>query len=269
MSALLGLLLAASADGGLLARPVQVTAEHLELLNAEGRAIYTGHAHAIRDDTHVECDQLTAHYDKSQQVQSIDALGNVFAHQGEKQAWGETGHFDNDTGRLEVLGHPKVQSGTKQVLGERVVFQQGSDQLDVDQPRTLGQQGKDPVEIEADHLVLVDKVETATWTGLPVKAKKGVTRLFAPNLKARYDDKGEVKHLEGWGGVHVIDKDREAWGSALDYDLDKGVVVVTGNPRARDGLKRIAGSRVKMLTQEDRIVVDDAKTVFQNDEKKK
>jgi lipopolysaccharide transport protein LptA len=263
------LLLLAAADAGLLARPVQVTADHLELLNAEGRAVYTGHAHAIRDGTEVECDTLTAHYDKGQQVRSIDALGNVFAHQGEKQAWGETGHFDNDTGRLEVLGHPKVQSGTKQVVGERVVFEQGSDRLDVDQPRTLTQQGKESVEIEADHLVLFDKVETATWTGQPVKATKGVTRLFAPNLKARYDEKGEVKHLEGWGGVHVIDKDREAWGAALDYDLDHGVVVVTGNPRARDGQKRIAGSRVKFLTAEDRIVVDDAKTVFQNEEQKK
>ena len=103
MSALLLVLLTA-ADAGLLARPVQVTAEHLELFNAEGRAVYTGHAHAIRDATEVECDTLTAHYDKGQQVQSIDAVGNVFAHQGEKQAWGETGHFDNDTGTLEVLG---------------------------------------------------------------------------------------------------------------------------------------------------------------------
>lgn len=262
------LLLVLAADGGLLARPVQVKADHLEVLNAEGKAIYSGHAHAVRDNTELDCDTLTAHFDKNQTVQSIDAEGNVAARQGEKQAWGERGHFDNVTGVLEVTGHPRVQSGARQVAGEKIVFQQDSDRLEVDQPTTLAQQGNQTTEIAADHLVLLDKVETATWTG-NVKAKKGTTRLFAPRLTARYDEHGEVKHLDGAGGVHVIDKDREAWGAALSYDLDKGVVDVTGKPRARDGAKRIAGSKVRFLTQEDRLVVDDATTVFQNESEKK
>jgi len=266
VSALLFFILAA--DGGLLARPVQVKADHLEVLNAEGKAIYTGHAHAVRDSTEVDCDTLTAHFDKDQRVQSIDAVGNVFAHQGEKQAWGEQAHFDNVTGVLEITGHPKVKSRERQVAGEKIVFAQDSDRLEVEQPATLAQQGAQTTEIVAEHLVLLDKVETATWTG-NVKAKKGTTRLFAPMLIARYDEHGEVKHLDGSGGVHVIDKDREAWGARLAYDLDQGIVDVTGKPRARDGLKRIAGSKVKFLTKEDRLVVDDATTVFQNDVEKK
>ncbi len=267
MSALLLLLLAA-ADGGLLAKPVKVSAEHLEVLNAEGRAVYTGHAHALRGTTVVDCDELVVFFGKDHQVQSIDAKGHVVAVDGDRHMWGEAAHFDNLTGVLEVTGQPKVQSGTKSVEGERVLFTEGSDRLEVFEPRTLAEQEKgEQAQIEAHHLLLLDQVETATWTG-EVKAKKGTTRLYGPELTARYDEKGEVKHLSGRGGVHVVDKDREAWGQALEYDLDQGVVVVTGKPRARDGQKRITGSRVRFLTQEDRLEVEDAVSVFENEEKK-
>ena len=42
------MLLSGTPDGGLLARPIQVSADKLELLNKEGRAIYRGHAKAIQ-----------------------------------------------------------------------------------------------------------------------------------------------------------------------------------------------------------------------------
>ncbi len=259
------LLLLAGADGGLLARPVNVRADHLEVRNAEHRLDYTGHAHAVSGTTVVDCDQLTVFYGADQQVLTMDFKGAVAAQDGERQAWGEAAHFDNLTQVLEVTGQPRVKSGERQVQGEKVVFTQGSGKLEVVEPRTLARQASgEQVEIEAHHLTLLDKEQLATWTG-EVKAKKGTVRLFAPELTARYDEHGEVKQLLGKGGVHVIDREREAWGEKLDDQVDAGVVVVTGHPRARDGHKRIQGSRVKFLTHEDRLVVDDAVSIFEGE----
>ena len=139
----------------------------------------------------------------------------------------------------------------------------------VDEPRTLAEQaGGDRVEIEAHHLLLKDKVNTATWTG-DVKAKKRDTRLWAPELTAHYDEKGEVTRITAKGGVEVVQRDRWAKGRNLDYDVAKGVLVVTGNPQAREGTHRMKGSRVTFLANPDRLEVNDAQTVFEQLKEKK
>lgn len=250
--------------GALLSRPVEITADKLEVLDREHKAIYRGHAKAVRDSTTLTCDTLTVFYSEAREVQRIEADGNVEAVDGDRHAWGDHADFDNATGVLKVTGSPRAQSGERKVTGDEITFTTGVDRLDVTKPKTTDQQ----VMIDADHLVLDADKKVATWTG-HVNAKKTTTTMRAPTLVARYDDKGTITRVEARGGVVVTDKDRWARGARADYDAAAGRLVVTGKPEAKQGASHITGRSVTFVSGSDVLEVEDARSVIDVKEKPK
>ena len=268
---LLALLLATTADAGLLARPLEVSADKLELLNREGRAIYSGHAKAIRDSTTVTCETLTVFYGAGREVDRIEAAGHVDALDGDRHATGQTAAYDNHTGVLVVRGDPEGQFGARTVRGQLVTFTTGLDRVEVLKAKTVAPNESAAngatVEIDADRLVNEGTKSTAVWTG-NVRARRGPTLLKAPELTAHYDGTGVVTRVEGRGGVEATDGDKWAKGEKADYDNARGVLVVTGHPEATQGKNRMRGSKVTFVTGKDTIEVEDAVTVMQVEKKK-
>jgi len=269
---ILALLLAAAPDAGLLARPIEVSADKLELLNKEGRAIYTGHAKAIRDTTTVTCDTLTVFYAAGHDVSRIVAVGHVEAVDGDRTATGERANYDNLTGILVVDGNPQARLGKRTVKGDRVTFTTGLERVEVTQAKTVAPseasaQGA-TVEIDANLLVLEDQKSTAVWTG-NVRARRGPTLIKAPELTAHYDEQGVVTQVQARGGVEATDGDKWARGQRADYDNARGVLVVTGKPEARQGPNRMRGSKITFRTGKDTLEVENATTVLQAEPKKK
>jgi lipopolysaccharide transport protein LptA len=250
--------------GALLSRPVEITADKLEVLDKEHRAVYRGHAKAIRDTTTLTCDTLTVFYSDAREVLRIEADGNVEAIDGDRHAWGRHGDFDNDTGVLVVTGDPRAQSGERRVTGDQITFTTGIDKLAVTKPHTTDKE----LVIDADDLALDADKKVATWTG-HVKAKKTTTTLLAPTLIARYDDAGTITKVEARGGVVVTDKDRWARGARADYDAASGRLVVTGKPEAKQGKSHITGRTVTFVSGSDVLEVEDAKSVIDVKEKPK
>ena len=118
---MIGLMLFAA----LLSRPVEITADKLEVLDREHKAIYRGHANAVRDSTTLTCDTLTVFYSDAREVLRIEADGDVEAVDGDRHAWGRHADFDNATGVLKVTGEPHAQSGERKVSGEEITFTTG------------------------------------------------------------------------------------------------------------------------------------------------
>ncbi len=77
-SVILTLLLAASDAGVLMSRPVSISADKLEVFKKENRALYTGHAKAVRDTMTMTCDRLEVFFTPGSDVQRIVAKGNVY-----------------------------------------------------------------------------------------------------------------------------------------------------------------------------------------------
>lgn len=279
-SFLLAIALAAAPDAGvLLSRPVQVSADKLELLNKEQRANYTGHAKAIRDTTTLTCDRITVEYGADREVSRILARGNVEAVDGERWARGEEADYDNKTGTLVVRGNPQARQGKREVQGELVTIITGSDRVTVEKARTRVEDekglardggvgaGPQKITIDADQLVLDEQKNVAVWKG-HVVAKRSDTTITAPELTALYDDGGNITRLQARGGVEATEKDRWARGQRGDYDVDKGVLVVTGQPQAKQGNNRMKGTRVTFFTGADFLEVENATTVIEVEQKK-
>lgn len=257
-----------AADAGVAARPVQVTADRLELQAKERRAVYVGHARASRDGTTLTCDTLEVLFDERREVSTIIAKGQVLAVDGDREARGEQATYDNQTGVLTVTGNPQGRQGNRRVRGTQVRFTTGGDRVEVDEPRTVLDDEQTPgakaparVSIDARSLVLEGKSNLARWTGA-VKAVRGPTTLQAPVLEAQSDAAGAITHVRASGGVEVTDGDKWARGARADFDNAAGLLVVTGSPQARQGKNRMKGSRVSWVSGSDLLQVDDATTVI-------
>jgi lipopolysaccharide transport protein LptA len=257
----------------LLARPVKVSADTLDVFGKEHRAVYSGHAKAIRDSTTLTCDQLTVFYAEDQSVSRIEAHGHVLAVDEHREAGGDDATYDNQTGILVVTGNPQAKSAGRRVAGTRVVFTTGIDRVEVENPRSVvddaGPHARgERLEIDADHLVLDQQKSEATWTG-KVKARKATATLKAPTLVAYYDEHGEVTRVDAKGGVEVTDADKWAKGQRATFDNQAGLLVVTGKPEARQGGSRMKGSRVTFKAGSEKLIVDDVESVIDTSEKKK
>jgi lipopolysaccharide export system protein LptA len=274
----LALVSAAAPDGGslkavALVRPVEVTSDKLEILGKDNRAIYSGNAKAVRDATTITCDRLVVHYSNRQEVQRIDAVGRVVAVENDKRATGDQAEFDNTTGVLTMTGAPaEAFQGGNHVAGPRVVFTSGTDLIEVDDAKTVVEENsatgaKAPVLIDAKHLKILGHENQAVWTG-NVKAKRGTTNLKGAKLTAFYGQDKELLKLEVRGGAEVLDQDRWARGERADFDPKTGVLVVTGNPEARQGKNRMRGTKVTFTQGSDKLEVENPRTVIRQEQKK-
>ena len=270
MTLLLALLLSGLDAGTLLARPVEVKADRLEVFAKEGRAEYLGHAVATRDSTTLTCDRLVVFYAQDQSVTRIEAHGNVVAVDQDREAKGQDATYDNATGVLVMTGDPEGRQGGRRVRGSEVTFRTGLDRLEVKDARTFvddaGPHAKgQPLAIDAEALVLDQDRKRATWTGR-VKAVQGTATLRAPSLVAFYDAAGAVTKVEARGGAEVTDKDKWAKGQRATFDNQRGVLVVTGNAQARQGTHRMKGTRVTFKSGSDQLEVENATTVIEAQE---
>jgi lipopolysaccharide export system protein LptA len=261
-----------STDGGvaLLARPVKISADTLDVFGKEHRAVYSGHAKAVRDSTTLTCDQLIVFYAEDQSVSRIEAHGHVLAVDEHREAGGDDATYDNATGVLVVTGNPQAKSAGRRVTGTRVVFTTGIDRVEVENPRSVvddaGKHAKgERMEIDADRLVLDQQKSEATWTG-KVVARKNTARLQAPTLVAHYDEHGEVTRVDARGGVEVKDGDKWAKGQRATFENQTGVLVVTGKPEARQGKSRMRGSRVTFKSGSEKLLVEDVVTIIDSAE---
>jgi lipopolysaccharide export system protein LptA len=77
-------------------------------------------------------------------------------------------------------------------------------------------------------------------------------------MTAHYNGPREVTRAECVGNVRAVDGLRRARGERADFDVPTGVLVVTGNPEARDATTHLRGSEVRMTLGSQSFEVKDA-----------
>lgn len=246
------------------APPVEVRAQRLEVDSRSQRAVYTGQATATRGAVTLTCERIELAFDGRREVKTITADGQVVVVDGDRTARGDHAVWDNASGALVVTGSPSAVQGARTVEGERVTFTAGDERLEVERPHTrapLPGGGPGELTIDADALTLEGTRSVATWRG-HVKVTRGAAVLTAPELVAHYDGDGAITRVQGRGGVEATEGARWARGQRADYDVRRGVLVITGQPQARQGNQRMKGSRVTFFPGTERLEVEDATTVI-------
>ena len=90
----------------------------------------------------------------------------------------------------------------------------------------------------------------------------GVTSLV--NTRGVRADATQVTRLECFGNVVAVAGDRWAHGDHADYDTVKEILVMTGNPEARQGNNTMHGERVVFYVDTDLIEVQNVKGTLES-----
>ncbi len=99
-----------------------------------------------------------------------------------------------------------------------------------------------------------------------VKMVRNTTTLTCDRSIGHYlgKDATQITRLECFGNVEAVDGDRWARGDHADYDTQKEVLVLTGNPEARQGTNTMKGDRVVFYVDTDLIEVERVKGVLES-----
>lgn len=119
--------------------------------------------------------------------------------------------------------------------------------LGVAQSVSFGQSGdiSQPIEFTADNLSVDQKTGHATWSGNVVIAQ-GDMRLAADNVTVTYAAGGQqrISALTAAGNVTLVNGKDAAEAKKADYNVDTGVVVLTGDVILTQGASVLSGERV-------------------------
>ncbi len=119
---------------------------------------------------------------------------------------------------------------------------------------------RNPVEITAKRVS--GTRNQATFTG-DVLVKQRTLELRCDKMVAHYNGPREVTRVECVGNVHAVDEDRTARGERAVYDVPSGVLVVTGNPEARQGTTFLSGTKVRMTVGNENFEVENARVIVE------
>ena len=258
--------------------PLLIDADKLDIQGKKEEAFWHGHVRVKRGTTNITCDRLVAHYTQTQEVKRVECDGNVEVLDQDKWAKGDHADFDNISGILIVTGNPEAKQGANHVRGSKVVFSLDSDIIDVDdaiavlkkqvegadagtRPAASSITATHPMQIAADRLHIESKKEEAVWRG-HVKVKRGTTNIFCNRLIAHYTQDQDVSRVECFGNVEVFAEDKWAKGDHADFDNATGILIVTGNPEAKQGGNHVRGTKVVFRVDNDIIEVDNATAVL-------
>jgi len=258
--------------------PLLIDADKLDIQGKKEEAFWHGHVRVKRGTTNITCDRLVAHYTQTQEVKRVECDGNVEVLDQDKWAKGDHADFDNISGILIVTGNPEAKQGANHVRGSKVVFSLDSDIIDVDdaiavlkkqvegadagtKPATSSITATHPMQIAADRLHIESKKEEAVWRG-HVKVKRGTTNISCNRLIAHYTQDQDVSRVECFGNVEVLAEDKWAKGDHADFDNATGILIVTGNPEAKQGGNHVRGTKVVFRVDNDIIEVDNATAVL-------
>ena len=104
-------------------QPIEITAQHLEVLEQQRRSIFTGDVVAIQGDMTLSADQLIISLQESQdQIDRLEAIGSVRVVQLDRVATADKAVFKQAEEVLILTGHAMVSQGGNTVSGDEITL---------------------------------------------------------------------------------------------------------------------------------------------------
>lgn len=109
-------------------KPIEITADSLEVRQAESLAIFEGKVVAGQDTLRLTADRVEVTYDENQgdsetgAIKNMKANGNVFLSNGAETAQGARAEYDVDTGMVQMSGAVVLTQGENAIKGEQLTI---------------------------------------------------------------------------------------------------------------------------------------------------
>jgi lipopolysaccharide transport protein LptA len=214
---------------------------------------------------------MIASYNGPREVTRVECVGNVRAVDGDRTAKGERADFDVPTGVLVVTGNPEAKDPKAHLRGSLVRMMLGTKNYEVEnavvtldaaplaQQRRKGgnKEAPAPTSAEISSKKVAGTPAQAVFTG-DVVVKHRTMDLRCDKMIAYYNGAGEVTRADCVGNVRAVDGVRTAKGERAEFNVPTGVLVMTGNPEARDPTTHLKGTKVRMTLGNENFEVENA-----------
>ena len=217
--------------------PLEIDADNgLELYQDRQLVVAKGNVVARQGGVVLRADNLSASYEEAsgeRQVQRIDAVGNVRIATDQQRLFGDHVTYDLNRKLMIVTGR-KMRIETEQetvTAEESLEFWQGEQRAVARGNATVTQ---DTVSLRADvieALLASDPAEGGE------QADNAVPSAFGAGQA------GAVKRVRAWGNVTIRTPSEIVQGDEGDYDVSKGVAVLSGNVQISRGKNQLNGDQ--------------------------
>ncbi len=113
-----------------------------------------------------------------------------------------------------------------------------------------------PVTITANRMEVNRKLHMAVYIDNVIVKKEDLT-IYAKKVEFLFDDKmEEIQKVTAEGGVRIVDPEKSATSDKAVYLNDKDILILIGNAKVWQGENVITGSKMTLLRQEDRSIVE-------------
>ncbi len=251
-----------------LSAPVEITSKLVS--GSRNQASFKGDVAVKHRTMDLRCDEMIASYNGPREVTRVECVGNVRAVDGERTAQGERADFDVPSGVLVVTGNPEAKDPKAHLRGSLVRMTLGTKNYEVEnavvtldaaplaqQRRKGGKEAPAPTSAEISSKKVAGTPTQAVFTG-DVVVKHRTMDLRCDKMIAYYNGAGEVTRADCVGNVRAVDGVRTAKGERAEFNVPTGVLVMTGNPEARDPTTHLRGTRVRMTLGNENFEVENA-----------
>lgn len=105
-------------------QPIQIESEKLQVLDAEGKAVFTGEVRVVQGTTQMRSGEMTVYYARdggdiasgTSQIDRIDVADNVYIKTEDQEATADAGSFDMRTEIVELTGERVVLTDGENVF---------------------------------------------------------------------------------------------------------------------------------------------------------
>ncbi|TNE33574.1 MAG: lipopolysaccharide transport periplasmic protein LptA [Alphaproteobacteria bacterium] len=112
-------------------KPIEITADSLEVHQAKQQAIFEGNVQAVQGNIRLRANKLVVHYtdktstkkqDGPTDIRRIDASGKVFLASPRETAQGDTGVYDVVNKRIDLQGNVVLTQGKNVLRGDKMTL---------------------------------------------------------------------------------------------------------------------------------------------------
>ena len=124
----------------------------------------------------------------------------------------------------------------------------------------------EPIEVDSESMELLGKDGKVIFTG-EVMVVRGDLTLHSDRLEVTVDEEGKrLRLVEATGNVRMRKGEMVASGQKGTYDIDEGVVTLTGEPKVWQGRNVVGGETIELYLADERVVVDKPKALLYSEE---
>lgn len=121
--------------------------------------------------------------------------------------------------------------------------------------------GNAPIEITSEMLTADNLKNIAVFKG-SVTAIQGKTTLNSDWMKVLYSESGDIIEIHSKGSVKLMQEGKTITSEEAAYYSNKGEIIFTGSPVAKDGRSTITGSRMTYFEKDGSSIVENPKVVL-------